>query len=184
MPNYRRALIPGGTYFFTAVTHHRRPILLEPRSRKALRTAFLLVKATHPFQVDAVCLLPDHLHCIWTLPENDYDYSTRWKLLKSRFSRQYLSDGGREGEITASRIKKGELAVWQRRFWEHCIRNQEDLDQHVDYIHYNPVKHGLVERVCDWPWSSFHHYVKSGIYGLDWGGDRVMNSLEELKVGE
>jgi putative transposase len=184
MPNYRRVLLPGGTYFFTVVTNQRRPILVEAIARKALRSAFLLVKERLPFQIDAICLLPEHLHCILTLPEQDCDYSTRWKRIKAYFSRQYLGEGGSAGEITASKIKKGEVGVWQRRFWEHIIRDLEDLNRHLDYIHYNPVKHGSVKSVRDWPWSSFHRYVETGFYPPDWGGARERGALDGMEVGE
>jgi putative transposase len=179
MPNYRRALLPGRTYFFTVVTNQRHRILVETQARKALRTAFLKVKVSHPFRIVAICLLPDHLHCLWTLPEDDWDYSTRWKMIKATFSRL-----GAAGEITGSKIKKGEVGVWQRRFWEHVIRDSEDLNRHTDYIHYNPVKHGLVRSVRDWPWSSFHRYVKWGFYPTDWGGEEAKSELIDMEVGE
>ena len=109
----------------------------------------------HPFSTDAICLLPDHIHCVWTLPEADQNYSTRWKEIKRRFTNGYLDEIGPVEIRNQSREKRGEASIWQRRFWEHTIRDQEDLDRHINYIHYNPVKHGLVQRVRDWQWSSF-----------------------------
>lgn len=168
MPEYRRAWLPGGTFFFTLVTNQRRPIFHEERARQILREAFLEgTRKVGPFQIDAICLLPDHLHCIWTLPENDSDYSTRWKVIKAWFSHLYLQQGGSPGLMTASKIHKGELGVWQRRFWEHLICDLNDLNRHMDYIHYNPVKRGLVRSMKAWPWSSFHRYVQAGNYDLE-----------------
>jgi putative transposase len=129
----------------------------------------MTVQWRYPFRTDAVCLLPNHLHCIWTLPESDSNYSVRWKEIKRLFAKQYLELIGPGGVRNASHLKQGEAAIWQRRFWEHTIKDEEDLRRHIDYIHYNPVKHGLVQNVCDWPWSSFHRYVRKGSYGLDWG---------------
>ncbi len=122
-----------------------------------------------PFIVDAIVVLPDHLHCIWTLPDNDADFSTRWRLIKSEVSR-HCSEGYKR-QRSSSRLAKGEQAIWQRRFWEHQIRDDRDFAQHVDYIHYNPVSHGLVAAPKDWRYSSFHRYVRGGIYPEDWGAD-------------
>jgi putative transposase len=184
LPEYRRVLIPGGTFFFTVVTSRRRPILTKPDAREALHYAFKDAQATHPFQIDAICILPDHLHCIWTLPEGDADYSTRWKLVKGYFSRAYLRMGGSGGKITDSRVKKGDLGVWQRRFWEHVIRDSEDYQRHVDYIHYNPVKHRLVRSVSEWQWSSFQRYVRMGYYPPGWGGDESKIKFNGMEFGE
>jgi putative transposase len=132
-----------------------------------LRRAFRETRKHHPFTADAVVVLPDHLHAIWTLPEGDKDFATRWRLIKSTFSRSLPT-----GEpISASRAAKGERGIWQRRYWEHTIRDESDFARHVDYIHINPVKHGLVTRISDWPYSSFHRMVKSGVYPADWAGD-------------
>lgn len=170
MPEYRRIWQPGGTFFFTLVTNQRRAILTDEIARQALREAFQHgMEKVGAFRTDAFCLLPDHFHCIWTLPENDGDYATRWKVIKGYFSRRYLQLGGMPGEVSPSKVAKGELGVWQRRYWEHLIRDDADLQQHVDYIHYNPVKHGLVQKVEAWPWSSFHRYVQEGFYEADWG---------------
>ncbi len=169
MPEYRRVFIPGGTYFFTVVTQERRPILTKPESRTMLRSAWKIVQQRHPFTIDAICLLPDHIHCIWTLPEGDTGYPLRWSEIKKNFTREYNKQFGAQAHRNASRYKRGEGTVWQRRFWEHTIRDVEDYHRHLDYIHYNPVKHGLVKNVVDWPWSSFHRYVKLEQYDVNWG---------------
>ena len=170
MPNYRRNYVPGGTYFFTAVTLGRRPILTTPRARDCLRSALATVRAARPFEVSAVVLLPDHLHAVWVLPPEDDDYSTRWSHLKSEFTRLYLAAGGTVGPATLSRVRHRERAVWQRRFWERTCRDEDDLKRLVDYVHWNPRKHGLVRQVKDYPWSSFHRFVRAGEYDGDWGG--------------
>ena len=170
MPNYHRSLVEGGTFFFTVVTYQRKPILTIEQPREILRQAWLDVTARFPFETVAVCLLPDHLHCIWRLPEGDANYAMRWKELKSGFTRRYLREIGPGGERNASRQKRQEAAIWQRRFWEHTIEGEDDLEVDLDYIHYNPIKHGLVERAMDWPYSSFARYVKEGIYEEDWQG--------------
>jgi len=160
---YRRVKIGGGTYFFTVnLAERKRSLLVDHIGH--LRNIFRLVKSRHPFAIEAIVILPDHLHAIWTLPEGDADYSTRWALIKAGFSR-----GLERGErIRQSRQSKGERGIWQRRFWEHTLRDDLDFGQHVDYIHYNPVKHGLVARVADWPYSSFHRFVRMGIYPSNW----------------
>ncbi len=168
MPNYHR-FYEGNFYFFTVVTFNRLPILTSDASRNILHSAWLDVCKRLPFETVAVCLLPEHIHCTWKLPENDQDFSLRWKEIKRLYTKDFLEEIGPGGERNASRQKRGEAAIWQRRFWEHTIRDQEDLYHHIDYIHYNPVKHGLVKRVVDWPWSSFHRFVKMGLYEPDWG---------------
>ena len=170
MPNYQRARVEGGTYFFTVVTFQRQPILTAEPARKILHNSWVEVNKRFPFETIAVCLMPDHLHCIWRLPEGDADYSMRWKEIKRRFTMEYLKEVEPGGERNASRQKRHEAAIWQRRFWEHTIEDNEDLEEHLDYIHYNPIKHGLVERAIDWPYSSFARYVKEGIYEVDWSG--------------
>ena len=115
--------------------------------------------------IEAIVVLPDHLHTIWTLPADDADYAERWRMIKSRFTKSLVKEG-----VKIGRNEKGEYDLWQRRYWEHTIRDDLDLQRHVDYIHCNPVKHGLVERVSDWPHSSFHRYVRDGIVSVDWGG--------------
>jgi putative transposase len=169
MPNFRRSYTPGGTYFFTAVTHERRAILTTDLGRRCLREAIAAEQNRAAFELFAIVLLPDHLHTVWVLPEGDADYSTRWRRIKTRFTRQFLKGGGEEGGTTRNRLRHQERAVWQHRFWEHTVRDEDDLQRCVDYVHWNPVKHGLVERVRDYPWSTFARFVESGDYPLGWG---------------
>ncbi len=168
---YRRNRTAAGTYFFTLVTDKRRTFLCEPENISLFRSIFVEVKDKHPFTIDAIVILPDHIHCIWTLPKGDSDYSMRWRLIKSAFSRK--CDPRYKGVISKSRQKKKEQAVWQRRFWEHTIENETDFKQHVEYIHYNPVKHRLTAAPVDWTFSSFHQYVKRGQYAPDWGAGQM-----------
>ena len=133
----------------------------------ALRSAFRETRASHPFTTDAIVVLPDHLHAIWTLPDGDGDFALRWRLIKSAFSRA-LPRGER---VSRSREEKGERGIWQRRYWEHTLRDEADFARYVDYIHFNPIKHSLVQRVRDWPHSSFHRYVERGLLPEDWAGD-------------
>lgn len=163
MPNYHRWRIEGGCYFFTVAAFNRQSAVLIQHIDN-LRAAFRKTRRRHPFQINAMVVLPDHLHCIWTLPDNDHDFSTRWRLIKSVFSRSLPPIEAR----SPSRRDKRERGVWQRRFWEHAIRDEHDFEQHVEYIHYNPVKHGHTERPVDWPFSSFHRYVRQGVYSPDW----------------
>ncbi len=170
MSRYRRADTPGGTYFFTVVTYRRREILTIPESRAILREVLNTVKQRHPFTIDAWVLLPDHLHSIWTLPAGDKDYAKRWGMIKSGFSKQAKNLFHREEWMNETKIKRRESTIWQRRYWEHQIRNEDDYRKHMDYLHINPVKHGLVKRVVDWPYSTFHRYTKLGVYPDDWCG--------------
>ncbi|MBS0307401.1 MAG: transposase [Proteobacteria bacterium] len=172
MSRYRRATQTGSSYFFTVVTHRRQPILCDDMVRTALRDAIATVRAARPFQIDAWVLMPDHLHCIWTLPEGDADFSVRWMMIKRGVSIACRAAYRRDDWITASREKHRESSIWQRRFWEHHIRNEDDFERHVDYIHYNPVKHGYAESVADWPYSTFHRHVRNGLYPHDWGGSK------------
>jgi putative transposase len=165
MTEYRRYRLKGGTYFFTVNLVERKRKLLTEHS-DALRSAFREIKQAHPFQIDAIVVLPDHLHTVWTLPEGDDDFSLRWRQIKSAFSRKIEKDE----RISKSRERKQERGIWQRRFWEHAIRNEQDYARHVDYIHFNPVKHGYVKQVADWPYSSFHRFVKLGLCSSDWAG--------------
>jgi putative transposase len=166
---YRRSKTPGATYFFTVVTYQRQTIFDDAEMVDLLRDCFRVVKQRHPFVIEAIAVLREHLHCIWTLPDGDADFSMRWRLIKGEFSRRCGDEYKRQrGD---SRVKKGEQAVWQRRFWEHQIRDEQDFAQHVDYIHFNPVSHGLVSAPKDWPYSSFRRYVRDGCYSLDWGAD-------------
>jgi putative transposase len=165
---YRRNYVPGGTYFFTVVTHRRRPFLTSDLARPILRQVIAAVRSARPFALVAVVLLPDHLHAVWTLPPGDADYSGRWSQIKEGFTRRYLAAGGSESR-EGGRAHRRERGVWQPRFWESTVRDEAHLKRVVDYTHFNPVKHGLVTRARDWPWSSFHRYVELGEYDPDWG---------------
>jgi putative transposase len=166
MSRYRRATVQGGAFFFTLALADRSSDLLV-REIERLRRAYKLTQNRHPFETVAICVLPDHIHALWQLPEGDTDYATRWNLFKSSFSRGLAPAKLR----SASKIAKREKGIWQRRYWEHVIRDDKDLERHVDYIHYNPVKHRIVSRVRDWPHSSFHRYVERGVLPADWAGD-------------
>jgi putative transposase len=161
MVNYRRVRVPGSTYFFTVTLHNRGTDVLAARS-DLLREVFRSVRQRRPFVIDAVVVLPDHLHTLWTMPEGDSDYSGRWRAIKAQFSRALANDG-----VSLVRNRRGGYDLWQRRFWEHMIRDDDDFVRHVDYIHYNPVKHGLVENPFDWRWSSIHAYARKSIIA-DW----------------
>jgi REP-associated tyrosine transposase len=165
MVRYRRNRVEGGTYFFTVTLADRQSTALIDHIG-ALRAAFRLARQERPFSIDAVVVLPDHLHAILTLPEGDADFAGRWRRIKGHFSTVLLTAG-----IAVNRNSNGELALWQRRYWEHTIRHEQDFLRHVDYIHYNPVKHGLVTRVRDWRYSSFHLDVRRGLLPEDWAGD-------------
>lgn len=160
---YRRANIPGATYFFTVNLADRRSGMLVDHV-DALRDSLQRVKRAHPFRIDAMVVLPDHLHALWTLPNDDADFATRWMLIKAGFSRQLPSREHR----SPSRIAKGERGIWQRRYWEHLIRDDRDFACQVEYIHFNPVKHRLVSRAADWPYSSFHRHMRLGLVSRDW----------------
>lgn len=168
MPDYRRSFAPGGTFFFTLVTFGRRPIFRAPAARRVLREAIRETRRRRPFDMPGVVLLPDHLHCLWTLPPGEHDFSTRWRKIKEAFTRAFLAAGGREGAPAPGQKRKGQHGVWQPRFWEHTIRDEDDFGRHLDYIHFNPVKHELVRCAHDWPYSSFHRWVRAGIYEADW----------------
>ncbi len=165
MTDYRRVYVPGATWFFTVNLAERNNNQLLIENIASLRMAFKYTQQRHPFRFEAVVILPDHLHCIWTLPPNDTDFSLRWNLLKGHFSRSIE----KVERISPSREKRRERGLWQRRFWEHLVRDQADFNKHMDYIHWNPVKHGWVKQVSDWPYSSFHRFVKRGVYPKNWG---------------
>jgi putative transposase len=165
MPRYVRAKFKGSVFFFTVVLAERPSNLLVDQIDR-LRQAYRLVQQRRPFETIAICVLPDHIHAIWALPEGDVDFSIRWNLIKGGFSR-----GIEPKPRSPSKVIKREKGIWQRRYWEHAIRNDADLERHVDYIHFNPVKHGHVTRVVDWPHSSFHRHVERGVLEADWGGD-------------
>ncbi|WP_159702100.1 transposase [Massilia sp. 9I] len=175
MPHYRRALT-GTSYFFTVVTHRRRPILCDGAVRDALRHAIENVRTRLPFTTNAMVLMPDHLHCIWTLPDGDTDFSLRWSQIKHYVS--HACGQRYSGTLSASRQRQRTAAIWQRRFWEHQIRDETDMERHVDYIHYNPVKHGFVAAASAWPYSTFSRFVRAGIYPADWGGNPACDGME------
>ena len=171
---YRRNRVEGGTYFFTVTLADRRSQVLTDHVNE-LRHVFRQVRTRQPFEVVAIVVMPEHLHAIWTLPEGDADYSGRWKAIKAGLTHQLRLHG-----MDLASNAKGEYSLWQRRFWEHTLCDEIDLQRHVDYIHYNPVKHGLVGHVKDWPWSSFHRYVRQGILPVDWGS----SPQETVQAGE
>ena len=169
MPNYRRDQSPGGTWFFTVVAFNRSPILCQEKFRASLRQSILRTQKTYPFEIDAWILLPDHLHCVWTLPANDADFSIRWKLIKQFVSHDYRDHFQRQTRLSRIKMNRREGSIWQRRFWEHRLQNEKDFANHLDYIHYNPVKHGLAKAPKDWNYSSFGRYVTEGFYDREWG---------------
>jgi putative transposase len=175
MPDYRRNRVPGGTYFFTVNLLDRSSDLLVSQI-DALRVAVRKVRARHPFHIDAWVVLPDHMHAIWTLPANDDDYSARWKAIKIAFAKSLPKSEW----LSPVRAAKGERGIWQRRFWEHTIRDQQDYAAHVDYVHINPVKHGLARCATDWPYSSFHRWVAQDAYPSDSAGP----ACKDLSAGE
>nr|WP_298109698.1 transposase [uncultured Pseudomonas sp.] len=163
MPDYRRARVPGATYFFTVNLDDRASDLLI-REIDLLRESVRATRARHPLHIDAWVVLPEHMHCLWTLPPGDADFALRWKVIKFAFAKRLPAAEPR----TANQRRRGERGIWQRRYWEHLIRDERDYQRHFDYIHYNPLKHGHVERLADWPYSSFHRAVAMGIYTRDW----------------
>jgi len=180
MTNYRRSR-DGNCYFFTVITGLRRCVFDSEKARLALHSAIEMARAKRPFAIEAMVLLPDHLHCVWTLPEGDNDYSTRWASIKSAFSRK-ADEFLVIGRVSGSMRNKRERGVWQRRFWEHQIRDDDDFRAHCDYIHYNPVKHGLAMSPWDWEFSTFRRFVGLGIYDRMWGGAGLQ--LPEIVSGE
>lgn len=179
MPNYIRGDTAGASYFFTVVLQDRSARHLVDHIAE-LREAVRKVKQRHPFEIEAMVVLPEHLHAIWRLPADDADFSTRWMLVKQSFTRALERQGAHPRQPSASRNRKGERSLWQRRFWDHRIRDEDDLARHIDYIHFNPVKHGWVMRARDWPYSSLHRYVREGRLPADWG----ISSAIEGRFGE
>ncbi len=171
MPNYRRISHPGGTYFFTVTLLQRRGNDLLTQAINLLRTVVADVRRRHPFRIHGWVVLPDHLHCVIELPDGDVDFAVRWRLIKMGVSKGMPTTERR----SAVRQRRGERGIWQRRFWEHLIRDEEDYRAHMDHVHFNPVKHGLVTRAMDWPYSTFHRLVEQGAYSADWAGS-VENS--------
>jgi putative transposase len=168
MSNYRRLFVPGGTYSFTVVTANRAPLFSSARARRLLGQIMRECFARRPVQTIAQVLLPEHLHAIWALPPDDADYSVRWRWIKRELTRAWLARGGCEQSGNPGAQRERRRGIWQRRFWEHTIRDERDLEAHFDYIHYNPVKHGLARSPREWPWSTFHRWVRSGHYNAAW----------------
>jgi putative transposase len=166
MSEYRRHHLPGGTFFFTINLQNRRSNLLTTHI-DLLRNTVRKIRRAQPFHIDAWVVLPDHMHCIWTLPADDSNYSGRWTAIKKLFSKALPATEYR----SPIQRRRNERSIWQRRFWEHTIRDEQDFIAHMDYVHINPVKHGWVSRASDWPYSSFHRYVSEGIYPVDWAGN-------------
>ena len=188
MPNWRRAHVPGGTFFFTLVADQRRPIFNSEAARTILGNVIRECCSTHPFDIRAIVLLPEHLHTLWCLPSGDTNYSGRWQWIKTQFTQRWLDAGGTEVPVSDGRKADGRRGVWQPKFWEHTIEDEDDFERHFDYIHFNPVKHGHVRCPSDWPWSSFHRWVRAGVYPKDWAcGDRDHRlNFDDIKdsVGE
>lgn len=174
---YRRSYIPGACYFFTVNLADRNKTLLLDYVDE-LRQAFKKVKQHHPFDIEEIVILPDHLHTLWKLPENDADFPTRWNLIKRSVSRSLP----KTGRISNSRQKKGERGIWQRRYWEHLIRDHKDFERHVEYIHYNPVKHGYVQSPASWPYSSIPRYIRAGIIHSNWAYSDCEGDFGEMDV--
>jgi putative transposase len=183
MPEYKRIKIAGGTYFFTVISNNRKPLLTLDIVRKGLRDSINKTRKNLPFKIDAWVLLPDHLHTIWTLPSGDADFAARWAMIKQYTSKSCRQLFEYKETICDSRLLRKEMSLWQRRFWEHLIRDADDYEKHFDYIHWNPVKHGHVSRVIDWPYSTFHRFMAQGIYPPDWGGCNV-GLFKGLTFGE
>jgi putative transposase len=183
MPEYRRVRIHGATVFITFVTYDRIPILTSLTARQILGDVWRSVAKRSPFSTDAICLLPDHIHVLITLPEDDLDYSLRIREIKRLFTAEYLSTVGEIMPRNRSHMDKKEATIWQRRFWEHTIKDEQDYQNHFDYFHYNPVKHGLVKDVSLWAWSSFHRYVSLGVYDPGWG-DGFAQKTNNVDFGE
>ncbi len=173
MTDYRRAWHPGGTYFFTVNLLQRRGNDLLTREITLLRAVVADVRRRHPFRIHGWVVLPDHLHCVIELPEDDADFAVRWRLIKMGFSKGLPKTEHR----SATRQRRGERGIWQRRYWEHLIRDEADFQAHMDYVHINPLKHGLVTRVSDWPYSTFHRLVERGVYPADWAGSVEPSTL-------
>ena len=184
MPTFRRNFVKGGTYFFTCVTYQRQPILTTDLGRRCLREAIAKIQQDHPFDIVAIVLLPDHWHTIWSLPPGDDRYPLRWMRIKEEFTERWLSGGGSELPQSESRIRKRQRGIWQKRYWEHTVRDEDDLKRCADYCHWNPRKHKLVQRVLDWKWSSFHRFVNEGEYDLEWGGIDPVPDWNEPEWGE
>ena len=186
MADYRRWRVAGGTYFFTVVTHSRARLFSDRIAQEILGAKIRACQQEWPFTIDALVLLPEHLHAIWTLPPGDDKYPMRWGWIKKEFTKDWLARGGVEQEVSTSRQARGDHGIWQPRYWEHTIEDERDFELHFDYIHYNPVKHGHVPSPKDWPHSSFHRWVAAGVYDTNWGcsrnGPLQFDDLEETAI--
>jgi putative transposase len=186
LSDYRRWRVEGGMFFFTVVTHSRAPLFSDPAARTLLGEKFRECQEQWPFEVNAIVLLPDHLHAIWSLPPGDSNYPSRWAWIKKEFTKAWLALGGAEQPVSEARQERGDRGIWQPRYWEHTIDDEHDFERHFDYIHYNPVKHGHVQCPADWPESSFHRWVQAGVYEPDWGcarnGVLTFDDLDETAM--
>jgi len=180
MPNYVRWRERGASFFFTVVTYRRRPLFAQSPARRLLRRAMVEVRRPWPFDMFACVLLPDHLHCLWTLPDDDDNFPIRWANIKRLFSARYIREGGEALPVSSNRARHGEVGLWQPRYWEHRIRDETDWYRHRDYIHLNPVRHGYVQRPEDWPWSSFHRHAQLGWLDPHWPGSSPVD-LPEIR---
>lgn len=186
MPNYRRAHVPGGTYFFTLKTERNAPIFRDANAVQLLGFILRAANEQWPVITHAMVLLPDHLHALWSLPPGDDRYSLRWAWIKKEFTKDFLVNGGTEQSISYSKRRHRRRGVWQRKFWEHTIKDEDDFQAHFDYIHWNPVKHAYVRCPKDWPHSTFHRWVDAGVYEPNWGGgDRMPPTIPQfIATGE
>jgi putative transposase len=181
---YRRLYTNGAAYFFTLATYKRQKILSDSNNIQLLKRSIAIIKSKYPFVIEAIVVLPEHLHCLLTLPHKDHDFSTRLRLIKTGFSKKCNTRNQLLFPIEQSRRLKKEKHIWQRRFWEHQIRNEKDFNAHMDYIHYNPVKHGLVQSPKDWPYSSFISCVNKGFYDIDWGATITNTYFDNINNAE
>jgi putative transposase len=168
MSEYRRYYVKGGIVFFTVITKNRARFLCDTLARKLLHEKILECRKKWPFELTAIVLVPDHLHALWTMPVGEEDYSQRWGWIKKEFTKGWLAAGGPEEFVNTRRRQRNDRGVWQPRFWEHQICDEDDFERHLDYIHYNPAKHGLAASPKDWPYSSFRNWVAKGVYSIDW----------------
>ena len=186
MSNYRRNYVPGGTYFFTVVTHSRASLFRDSEACRILGDVLRQCQKQWPFEVNAIVLLPEHLHALWSLPSGDASYPRRWAWIKKEFTKAWLATGGVEQVTSHARRQRGDRGIWQPRYWEHTIEDENDYERHFDYIHYNPVKHGHVKAPCHWPYSSFQRWVKQEIYPSNWGslamGEFKFDDLDETAM--
>lgn len=187
MPNYRRRFMPHATYFLTIVTYRRAQLFKHTFAREILRKAIDLCQTRYPFEIPAIVLLPDHFHLMIHLPDGDVNYPMRMGFIKKEFTKEYLAFGGMEKETTMGQKRQGRRGVLQPRYYEHTVESETDYENHFHYIHFNPVKHGLVQHVYEWPYSSFHRYVKAGVYSKLWAcGPELIKKFDAIgkKAGE